>query len=124
MNLSDAPFPRLRPLGDTACIIEFGQTIDEPTHARVIGFRQALSLARAQGRWPAIVECVPAYTTLTVHFDATAPGDAALDAADALLDLARRARQRRRSRAAAGSCRCVSMPGSRPTWTRWRGRAG
>lgn len=100
MDPSPATFPRLHPLGDSAWIVEFGRTIDQPTHARVMGLDRALSQARAQGLWPEIVECVPAYTTLTVHFAASGPTDAAMAAAAALLALA-------------GSAASLSQPGRR-----------
>jgi KipI family sensor histidine kinase inhibitor len=89
-----ATFPRLHPLGDTAWIVEFGRDIDPSTHARVMGLAQALADARSLGLWPEVVEWVPAYTTLTVHFAASSQTDAALDAADALLALAGRAAPR------------------------------
>ncbi len=95
-------FPRLRPLGDTSWIVEFGLHIDEATHERVMGFAQALTDARARGEWPGIVECVPAYTTLAVHFDDGRDADAASAAADALLALA-----------------CAASPLTRPG-RRWR----
>lgn len=88
MNL-EPDYPRLRPLGDTAWIVEFGPAIDETTHARVMGFAQALAEGRARGRWPGIVEWVPAYTTLMVQFDAGGDDDVAAAAAEALLALAR-----------------------------------
>ena len=81
--------PRLQPLGDAAWIVEFGDTIDESTHERVMGLAHALADAKARGQWPGIVEWVPAYTSLTVHFAVDEHGDTALDAADALLTLAR-----------------------------------
>jgi len=81
--------PRLQPLGDAAWIVEFGDTIDESTHERVMGLAHALADAKARGEWPGIVEWVPAYTSLTVHFAVDEHGDTALDAADALLALAR-----------------------------------
>jgi KipI family sensor histidine kinase inhibitor len=89
MDPAPATFPRLHPLGDAAWIVEFGRDIDQPTHARVMGLAQALAQARTKGQWPEIVEWVPAYTTLTVHFAASGQTDAALAAADALLALAR-----------------------------------
>ena len=91
MDAPSATYPRLHPLGDTAWIVEFGDAIDEPTHEQVMGLARALAEARALGQWPDVVEWVPAYTTLTVHFTATGDADAALDAADALLALARSA---------------------------------
>ena len=78
-------FPRLLPLGDASWLVEFGPHIDEPTHARVMGLAQALAAARARGEWPGIVECVPAYTTLAVHFEDRDDNDAAAAAADALV---------------------------------------
>jgi inhibitor of KinA len=87
--MSNPRYPRLLPLGDRAWIVEFGSSIDETTHERVMGLAQALADAKAQGQWPTIVEWVPAYTSLTLHFAADETGDAALDAAHALLALAR-----------------------------------
>lgn len=83
-TMSTPPFPRLRPLGDSAWIVEFGSAIDEATHARVMGFAETL----AQASWPGIVEWVPAYTTVTVHFRTDGEDDLAGRAAPALLALA------------------------------------
>lgn len=83
-----SPFPRLRPLGDSAWVVEFGSTIDEATHARVMGFAEALA---QQASGPAIVESVPAYTSVTVHFRADDDTDLAGEAATGLLELARAA---------------------------------
>lgn len=89
MDAPSDPYPRLHPLGDAAWIVEFGNAIDELTHERVMGLAQALADAKALGLWRDVVEWVPAYTSLTVHFGAAGPDDAAQDAADALLALAR-----------------------------------
>lgn len=89
MEAPFATYPRMRPLGDTAWIVEFGDHIDEPTHERVMGLARALAEARSLGQWREVVEWVPAYTTLTVHFTSTGDADAAQDSADALLALAR-----------------------------------
>jgi inhibitor of KinA len=91
MNPPPTDYPRLRPLGDAAWIVEFGRTIDETTHARVMGLARSLAEARARGEWPGLVEWVVAYTTLTVHFAVDGEADAAQDAAGALLALARHA---------------------------------
>jgi KipI family sensor histidine kinase inhibitor len=88
MDAPSTSFPRLHPLGDTAWIVEFGSVIDETTHERVMGLAQALAEAKAGGLWSDVVEWVPAYTTLTVHFNADGDNDMAQDAADALLALA------------------------------------
>lgn len=91
MHPAHPAFPRLHALGDAAWIVEFGDSIDEAVHARVMGLAQALADAKAQGGWPQVIEWVPAYTTLTVHFEVAGEADLALDAAEALLTLAREA---------------------------------
>jgi inhibitor of KinA len=53
------------PLGDTALLLEIGETIDEPTHKRVQTAWQALAAAPL----PGVSELVPAYTTVTVFYD-------------------------------------------------------
>ncbi len=78
-------------MGDAAWIVEFATTIDEATHERVMGLAQALAAQQDQGLWPAVLEWVPAYTTLTVHFDVSGPVDAVQAAAAPLLALACRA---------------------------------
>jgi KipI family sensor histidine kinase inhibitor len=85
-------FPRLLALGDSAWIVEFGAQVDAQTHAKVMGLARALTEGRDRGEWPGIVEWVPAGTTLTVHFDERGLGDAAAEAAPALLQLARSVR--------------------------------
>jgi len=87
--MSTPRFPRLLPLGDASWIVEYGSSIEEAVHERVMGLAQALAVGKARGQWPAIVEWVPAYASVTVHFAADEQGDAALDAATALLALAR-----------------------------------
>jgi hypothetical protein len=49
-----------------------------------------MGLAQALGLWRDVVEWVPEYTTLTVHFGVSGLGDTAQDAAAALLALGRR----------------------------------
>lgn len=61
--------PRLRPFGDAALIVELGSTISPEVSARVLGFTQALLAGMARGEWPGVIECVPAYCSVTVHFD-------------------------------------------------------
>jgi inhibitor of KinA len=91
MTTPNHPGPKLRMLGDAAWIVEFGSTIDEDTHAQVMGLARALATERAQGLWPTVLEWVPAYTTLTVHFDGSGLADPVQAAAEPLLALARRA---------------------------------
>lgn len=60
---------RLLPLGDTAWTLEFGDRIDPALHARVAGLCDALEGARKRGQLEAIVDVVPTYRSLTVHYD-------------------------------------------------------
>jgi inhibitor of KinA len=53
------------PLGDTALLLELGDTIDESTHRRVQTAWQALAAAPL----PGVTELVPAYTTVTVFYE-------------------------------------------------------
>ena len=74
MNSPSAPAaPRLLPLGDTAWTVEFGQTIAPALHARVQGLAEALARARADeqfsAQFAAIVDVVPTFRSLTVHYD-------------------------------------------------------
>lgn len=71
------PYPRLHPPGDAAWIVKFGDVIDQTTHARVMGLAQALADARTLGAGPQVLKCVPACTTLTVHFHSAGATDAA-----------------------------------------------
>ena len=67
-----APALQLLPLGDTAWTIEFGNRIDPALHARVLGLAGALEAARrdsANMELAAIVDVVPTFRSLTVHFD-------------------------------------------------------
>jgi inhibitor of KinA len=57
--------PRIVPVGDAAVLIELGHQIDAATNRRV----QTID-AWLQGRRPhGIVECVPAYASLLIHYD-------------------------------------------------------
>ena len=72
----------LLPLGDTAWTVEFGDAIDPAVHARVLGLAGALAQARRAGssnvrdahdaygrEFAAIVDVVPTFRSLTVHYD-------------------------------------------------------
>lgn len=56
-------FPTLEPLGDGALLIRLGDGIDPVPHERVLALASALSGRRG------ITDCVPAYASLTVHYD-------------------------------------------------------
>lgn len=79
-NKTEAEAVRLLPLGDAAWTVEFGERIDPALHARVLGLAAALDLAReaAARQVPgdgddsglvSIVDIVPTFRSLTVHFD-------------------------------------------------------
>ena len=52
-------------LGDSALTIRVGSTVDEPTRLRVQGATRAIRGAIASG----IIDIVPGYTTVTVHYN-------------------------------------------------------
>ena len=58
--------PRLTPLGDSAIIVHVGDEISEDTHLRVRAVCERLDGAPI----PGLIEYVPAYTTVTVFYDA------------------------------------------------------
>ena len=66
-----SPEPRLLALGDTAWTVEFGLAIDPALHARVLGLAAALTQVRAGGdaTWSGIIDVVPTFRSLTVHYD-------------------------------------------------------
>jgi KipI family sensor histidine kinase inhibitor len=53
----------IRPLGDQALVIDFGEQIDPMVNARACAVANRL-LALA---WPGVVDVVPSYSTVTVH---------------------------------------------------------
>ena len=55
----------IKPLGDSALIIQVGDAIDAATHEEV----QRILHAIDQGGIPALTEAVPAYTTVTIYYD-------------------------------------------------------
>jgi KipI family sensor histidine kinase inhibitor len=59
------PAPRLLPAGDSAIVVEFGDGIDARTNARVRLLQRALEAGAPAG----IVETVPTYRSLMVHYD-------------------------------------------------------
>ena len=59
--------PRLLPCGDAALVVQFGEEIDPGLNARVL----ALDARVAEGV-PGVIETVPTYRSLLVHYDPTA----------------------------------------------------
>jgi TIGR00370 family protein len=63
---SAAPLrPAIRPAGDRALVVSFGDAIDEGLNARVIGLERSLDELPVAG----IVETVPTYRSLLVYYD-------------------------------------------------------
>ena len=56
---------RVVPLGDRALLIQLGTTIDDATHRRV----RAVAARLASRRVPGLIELVPAFTSVAVHYD-------------------------------------------------------
>ena len=58
------PKPRYLPAGESALVVEFGDTIDPKIHDRVL----ALDAAISQANWEGVTETVPTYRSLMIHF--------------------------------------------------------
>jgi inhibitor of KinA len=56
---------RLLPAGDTALVVEFGDSIDRRVSAKVLSLARRLDRARLGG----IIETVPTFRSLMVHYD-------------------------------------------------------
>jgi len=73
--------PRFLAAGDAGLVVEFGESIDRQTSARVL----ALQARIAGAGLPGIVELVPTFRSLLVHLDPDATDLAAAEAAISLL---------------------------------------
>jgi len=62
---SDLGAPRVLPCGDSAIAVEFGDSVDPRLQERVLGMDREL----AEARLPGVIEAVPTYRSLLVHFD-------------------------------------------------------
>ncbi|WP_371324223.1 5-oxoprolinase subunit PxpB [Dechloromonas sp. ZY10] len=60
---------RLLSVGDTAWTVEFGSIIDPAIHGRVLGFCSLLDTLSGDGRLDGVVEWVPTFRSVTVHFN-------------------------------------------------------
>src|SRR5262245_12903317 len=63
--MPSAPQPRFLPAGDTALIVEFGDRVDAHLSALVLALAQKLEGAKLEG----VVEAVPTFRSLMVHYD-------------------------------------------------------
>lgn len=68
------PDYRVLPAGDTALVVEFGETIDRKLSALVLALARRLEEVRLDG----IVETVPTFRSLMVHYDPLVLSSAAL----------------------------------------------
>ena len=59
------PPPRLLPSGDSAITVEFSRNIDDAANQRVLALDQVLAAAAIDG----VIESVPTYRSLLVHYD-------------------------------------------------------
>jgi KipI family sensor histidine kinase inhibitor len=88
---SDAQRPpaRLRILtaGDAALVVEFGDAVDPAINAQTLAFDDAVNAAIGAGQLAGIVETVPTYRSVLVHYDPLAIGFAELAAKLSALDV-------------------------------------
>jgi KipI family sensor histidine kinase inhibitor len=84
MSAPAAIVPRILPIGDTALTVEFGRSLDESINRTVLAFDRTVTAAAIGG----IVETVPTYRALLVHYDPVVADFASLR--QALLSLASR----------------------------------
>lgn len=78
------PEPRLVPLGDQSLIVEFGEGVDLEINRRACAFAQRVR----QQDWPFIIDAVPSFTAVGIHYtiealdpDADTPTVARIEAA-------------------------------------------
>src|SRR3984893_4638054 len=57
--------PRYLPAGESALVVDFGDTIDPKIHDQVL----ALDAALQQANWEGVIETVPTYRSLMIHLD-------------------------------------------------------
>jgi inhibitor of KinA len=79
--MASAPQPRFLPAGDTALIVEFGDRVDWHLSALVLALARKLKAAKPAG----VIETVPTFRSLMVHYDPAATSHAHLQHAIAAL---------------------------------------
>jgi inhibitor of KinA len=57
--------PRFLPAGETALVVEYGRVIDPMIHDQVLALDAAIAATRIEG----VIETVPTYRSLMIHFD-------------------------------------------------------
>ena len=79
--------PRLLAMGDTAWTVELGAHIDVDVNARCMGLAQTITDWAASGEGQGVVDVVPTFRSVTVHYDPRAVDGTQLG--DALLRMAK-----------------------------------
>src|SRR5579884_540850 len=74
---------RFLPAGDTALVAEFGDIVDKALNGRVHSLRNAIAAARI----PGVIETVPTFRSLLIHYDPLLASGDALEAAIQALTL-------------------------------------
>ncbi|VFU09025.1 5-oxoprolinase subunit B family protein [Methylocella tundrae] len=87
-----AAAPRYLVAGESALVVEFGQCIDASIHECVLALDEAIAAARLDG----VLETVPTYRSLMIHFDPKRTSTRALAEAIARLDAVSAPRKRKR----------------------------
>ena len=82
-SMIQSEFPRIRPCGDAALTIEFGETIDAGLNDAVLSLDGAIASEHLKG----VIETIPTYRSLFVAYDPVVTSHKAV--ADWLLDKAR-----------------------------------
>ncbi len=104
--------PRCLDAGEAALSVEFGDSVDPAINARVLALDAVLRDAALEG----VLETVPTYRALMIHYEPLILSRAALIAADRSAGSVRHGRFRNRKRA--GSCPVVTIPRSPKTLRR------
>lgn len=66
--------PRILAAGDTALVVEFGDAVDPDINGRVLAFDAAVVAAKAAGGLAGVIETVPTYRSILIHYDPLATG--------------------------------------------------
>lgn len=75
--MATPPFPRIVPMGDRALVIEFGDAAEPALSSHIAAVAQHMRASPPAG----VLDIVPTYTTLALHYDpaAVADGDSPYD---------------------------------------------
>jgi KipI family sensor histidine kinase inhibitor len=90
--MTAAGAPRYLPAGECALVVEFGSGIGQAIHHRVLALDEAVATSRLEG----VVETVPTYRSLMIHFDPRRTSTERLIEAIGALDCAAATRRRPR----------------------------